>query len=163
MAADNVRLARIGFGSAQYVPRLDLLLYEPLLAALAEACVPVVLCYQDIQAVDWPAIADALARWPGLRIIMSLSKITYHDRYFYALWEKFDSLYVELSGYQVLNGIEAVTGRFGPDRLVYGSRSPHFAPLQSMLQVIYSDVEEGVKRSIAGGTVRRLMQQVRWP
>jgi len=158
MQSNGVRLARITFGSNQYVPRLDLFVFESLFDALAGARVPLILAYEDIAAVPWSEIHDALCRWPGLRIILSLPKITFHDRYFYALWDKLDTFYVELSGYQVLAGIEAVTERFGPSRLVFGSRYPHFSPLQSMLQVIYAEVDEEVKRGIAGETVRRVMR-----
>lgn len=160
MEANGVRLARVSFGSAQYVPRLDLFLFEPLLDALAQARVPLILSYEDIAAVAWREIVEAMSKWSGLRIILSAPKITFHDRYFYALWERFDSFYVELSGYQVLDGIELVTKRFGPGRLVYGSRYPHFTPLQSMLQVIYSEVDDETKRAIAGDTVRRLIAEV---
>ena len=159
MRLSDIRLARVCFGSAQYVPRLDPFLFEPLLDALADAQLPLILSYQDMGSVAWPEIVEALSKWPGLRIILGTSKITFHDRYFYALWERFDTFYVELSGYQVLDGIEAVTKRFGPDRLVFGSRYPHFTPLQSMLQVVYSEVDEEVRRGIAGDTVRRLMKE----
>ena len=158
MQSNGVRLARVSFGSCQYVPRLDLFVFESLLDTLAGARIPLVLGYEDIGAVAWPEIHEALCRWPGLRIILSVSKVTFHDRYFYALWDKLDTFYVELSGYQVLGGIEAVTERFGPDRLVFGSRYPHFSPLQSMLQVSYAEVDEEVKRGIAGETVRRIMR-----
>lgn len=163
MKANRVRLARVSFGSAHYVPRLDLFLFEPLLDALADARIPLILSYEDAAAVAWPEIVEALSKWPGLRIILATAKTTFHDRYFYALWERFDSFYVELSGYQVLDGIELVTKRFGPERLVYGSRYPHFTPLQSMLQVVYSEVDDATKRSIAGDTVRRMIAEIALP
>ena len=159
MRRHEVRLARISFGSSQYVPRFELFLFEPLLDALADARVPLIVSFDDIGAVPFSEVAAALAGWPGLRIILCLPKVTFHDRYFYALWERLDTFHVELSGYQVLAGVEAVTERFGAGRLVYGSRYPHFTPLQSMLQVIYAEVEADVKAAIAGGTVRRLMQE----
>ena len=158
LAESGARLARVSFGTSQYVPHLDLFLFGSLFDALAEAQIPLTLGYDDIAAASWPEIHDALSRWPGLRIILSIPKVTFHDRYFYALWDKFDTFYVELSGYQVLGGIEAVTERFGPGRLVFGSRYPHFSPLQSMLQIIYAEVDEEVKRGIAGETVRGMMR-----
>ncbi len=159
MRQHDVRLARVSFGHGRYVPRFDLFLFEPLLDALAAARVPLLLHFQDIEAVPIAKIADALRRWPGLRLILSLPKITFHDRWFYALWEQFDTFFVELSGYQILGGIEAVTRRFGANRLVYGSRLPFFTPVQSMLQVIYSEVDDAAKRAIAGDTVRQLMRE----
>lgn len=158
MQSNGLRLARVSFGSGQYVPCLDLCVFESLFDALADARVPLILAYEDTGALAWHEIHEALCRWPALRIILSVPKITFHDRYFYALWDRFDTFYVELSGYQVLGGIKAVTERFGPDRLVFGSRYPHFSPLQSMLQVSYAEVDEQVKRGIAGETVRELMR-----
>ena len=160
MKTDGVRLARICFGPEQYVPRLDLFVFEGLFDALAGAAVPLIVTYQDAAAVAWAEIADALARWPGLRIILGTPKVTFHDRCYYALWERFDSFFVELSGYQVMDGIENVTRQFGPDRLVFGTRYPHFGALQTMLHVIYAEVDDEVKRGIAGDTVRRLMEEV---
>lgn len=156
MKRHDVRLARISFGSSQYVPRLDLFLFGRLFGALADARVPLLLSVHDIGAVPFAQIAEALTKWPGLRIVLAVPKVTFHDRWFYALWDAFDTFHVELSGYQVLGGIQAVTERFGPDRLVYGSRYPYFTPLQSMLQVIYGEVDDDAKRAIAGDTMRRV-------
>ena len=44
---------------------------------------------------------------------------------------------------------------------MYGSRHPHFTPLQTMLQVIYADVDEPAKRAIAGDTLRGLLAEAR--
>ena len=56
--------------------------------------------------------------------------------------------------------LEKIVERFGPERVVYGSRYPYFTPLQSMLQIIYAGIDEEAKRKIAGDNMRSLLRDV---
>ncbi len=161
MVDSGVRMARIAPGPPFFPSDFDLCGMEPLLDALAERSI---VLYLDCTRVPRPPVRvlqDMLSGWPAIPVILGMAKMLQDDRYFYYLWERHANFHVELSGYQTLGAIETVTERFGSDRLVFGSRYPFFTPLQSMLQVIYSLVEEDVKRDIAGATLRKLLREVR--
>jgi len=161
LAQFGVKMVRVPLGKTTSLKQFDLCLLEGLLACLAQHHIPLLLdCLHSTDQIQTSEMKALLETWPGLPVILSFPKLEQDDRRFYYFWERFDRFHVELSGYQTLGGIEAVTQRFGSNRLVFGSRFPHFTPLQSMLQVIYSGVEESVKRDIAGGTMRRLLCEV---
>jgi predicted TIM-barrel fold metal-dependent hydrolase len=161
LARNGVRMVRIPCGALTMQKRLDLVLFRDVFAALAPCRVPIMIdCLDSLDQVSTGELETLLGEWTGCPLILTFPKLEQHDRMFYYLWEKFDHFYVEISGYQTLGAIEEVTKRFGSNRLVYGSKYPHFTPLQTMLQVIYSDVAADVKRDLAGNTVRRLLEEV---
>jgi predicted TIM-barrel fold metal-dependent hydrolase len=67
-------------------------------------------------------------------------------------------LYVEISGYQGYQAIEAVVGRFGPERLLFGTNIPTFSPGGAIAAVTYADISDDAKSLIAGGNLRRLLE-----
>ncbi|NPV09201.1 MAG: hypothetical protein HPY83_14740 [Anaerolineae bacterium] len=160
MRRHGVRMLRLWFYPSAFLDRLDLPLLGELFDALAQHRVPLLLDVSEPNLLRVSDLEPVLRGWPAMPVILSVPKQSQNERWFYYLWEKYDSFHLDLPGYQILGGIEAVVARFGPARLVYGSRYPYFTPLQSMLQLIYSEVEEEAKKAIAGDTVRRLLQEV---
>ena len=161
MKAAGAKMARLPLGTMAAMKELDILPLEPLFDALAARRAPLFIdCLVSLEQARTAELKTLLERWPAMPLILSFPKQSQLDRQLYYLWERFTHFYVELAGYQGLGCIEDVTRRFGARRLVYGSRYPHFTPLQGMLQVIYSGVEDAVKREIAGDTVRQLLREV---
>jgi hypothetical protein len=161
-ARAGVRMARAPLGKMVPLKTLDLCLMEELLDVLCERRIPLLLdCQDSSDQAGTQDLKTILQRWSALPVIVTFPKLEQTDRRLYYLWERFDRLYVDLSPCQTLGGIEAVTQRFGSNRLVFGSRFPFFTPLQTMLQVIYSQVDDTVKADIAGGTVRRLLGEAK--
>jgi predicted TIM-barrel fold metal-dependent hydrolase len=141
---------------------LDVCLLAELFDHLAPCRTPVFIdCLDTLEQAATAQLRELLDHWPTLPVIVGFPKVEHDDRRLYCLWERSAQFHLELSGYQTLGAIEAVTQRFGPDRLVFGSKSPYFTPLQSMLQVIYSRIDETAKCAIAGGTLRRLLAEVK--
>jgi hypothetical protein len=162
MAQNKVRMLRLFLsGRLSYLDQLDLPLLVELFDALDEHRVPLLIDCVDPLLLHAADLEPVLKGWPHMPVILSIPKVVQNERWFYYLWERYDNFNVDLPGYQVLGGIEAIVKRFGAHRLVYGSRYPYFTPLQSMLQLIYSEIEEGDKRAIAGDTMRRLLAEVR--
>jgi predicted TIM-barrel fold metal-dependent hydrolase len=157
----GVRMLRFFLSPTAFLNRLDLPVLGELLDALDAHRVPLLLDAYGAGQLQATELEPVLRGWPHLPLILSVSKVTQDDRWLYYLWERHEHLYVDLPGYQQLCGIERVVERFGPRRLVYGSRYPQFTPLQTMLQVIYAEVDEGAKRAIAGGTLRGLLAEAR--
>ncbi len=160
MRSGGARILKMFFGVQPFVPGPDPFLMAPLLDRVAERRPLLILDHADIHGVRFDWIVDILEGWPGVKVILVLPKLEYHERYFYALWERFDGFFLELAGDQTMGTLEAIVARFGPERVVYGSRYPYFTPLQTMLQVIYSEIDDEAKRKIAGGNVRSLMEDV---
>ena len=160
MRRQDVRLLRLYLYAEAFVSRLDVPIFGELFDALDQYRVPLLLDCSGALTLQAEDLAPVLQGWPDMPLILSVAKIVQHDRWFYYLWERYPNFYVELSGYQCLRGTEAVVQRFGPERLLFGSRYPYFTPMQSMLQVIYADMDEDAKRAIAGGTARRLLSEV---
>jgi predicted TIM-barrel fold metal-dependent hydrolase len=160
MRSHDARIVKMFFGNQPLVPGPDPFLLEPLLDELARKRAVLLLEYADHLTIDFDKLRALLGGWPGLSMVLVFPRTEYHDRYFYALFERFDNFLIELAGNQFMDGIETIVERFGPERIVYGSRYPYFTPLQSMLQVIYADVDEDTKRKIAGDNVRALLDRV---
>jgi predicted TIM-barrel fold metal-dependent hydrolase len=59
-------------------------------------------------------------------------------------------------------GIEQYVGRYGPDRLVFGSGWPLQSPGPYLSYVRYAEVREHLKEAILADTVRELLAAVRW-
>lgn len=160
MRESGIRMMRLWLSPSGYLDRLDLPLLGELLDALAHHRVPLLVDTSEPNLLRAADLEPVLRGWPSLPLILSVPKQSQNERWFYYLWERYDNFRIDLPGYQILGGIEAVVERFGADRLVYGSRYPFFTPLQTMLQVIYSEIEEADKRAIAGDTMRCLLQEV---
>ena len=161
MRACGARLLRLPLGPLMSQAQLEVCLIADILDALAAHRIPLLVdCTVSLDQARTAELLALLRGWPDLHVILSFPKVTHDDRRFYYLWERFNHFHVDLPGYQTLGMIEDVTRRFGSDRIVFGTRYPHFTPLQTMLQVIYSDVDDTVKRAIAGDTLRRLLREV---
>ncbi len=160
MRQSGIRMLRLWLVPAGYLDRLDLPLLGETFDALAQHRIPLLIDASDPNLLRAADLEPLLRGWPRLQVILSVPKQSQNERWFYYLWERYDNFRIDLPGYQILGGIEAVVERFGADRLVYGSRYPYFTPLQTMLQVVYSEIEEPAKRAIAGDTMRRLLGAV---
>ncbi|MGI6208878.1 MAG: amidohydrolase family protein [Anaerolineae bacterium] len=161
MGRHGIKMLRLWFYPTAFNDRLDLPLFGELFDALAQHRVPVLFDVSEPSLLRAGDLEPVLRGWPGMPVILSVPKQSQNERWFFYLWERYGSFYLDLPGYQILGGIEAVVNRFGPDRLLYGSRYPYFTPLQTMLHLIYSEIEEEAKRAIAGDTARRLLQGVK--
>lgn len=124
-----------------------------LLSALEENRVPVLV---DFDQINFDEVALYLSAHPHLRLI--LLRTSYRcDRYLYPLMEKYEHLCVEIGGYQVAGGVEAIAKRFGARRLIFGSGMPVFSPGPPIAQVMYADVPDPDKEIMAGGALRELI------
>ena len=123
MRENNAWMLKMYFGVEPFVPGPDPFLLAPLLDLLSERRMILLLEYAS-RNVQHHWIREILEGWPGVRIVLMVPKIEYEARYLYALWERFDSFFFELTGNQFVGGIESVVERFGAERMVYGSRYP---------------------------------------
>jgi len=121
--------------------------------ALTAQRVPVII---DINQTNWDEISQILGAHPNLPLIV-LNTYYRVDRFLYPLWETHDNLYLETTTYQTYRGIESVCGRFGPQRLVFGTNLPELEVGGAISAILYADISDEAKAAIAGGTLKRLL------
>lgn len=107
------------------------------------------------------AEAETIARnHPALPVI--LTDVSYRiTRDLYAVMARRANVYLEISGYMVHDGLEDIAGRFGIERLLFGSRYPLYNPGAALAAVMYAGLSDNDKVAIAGGNTRRLLGEVR--
>ncbi|OGG52091.1 MAG: hypothetical protein A3F84_19770 [Candidatus Handelsmanbacteria bacterium RIFCSPLOWO2_12_FULL_64_10] len=124
-----------------------------LFGALEEAGVPVLV---DLDQTDWREIDGVLAAHPRLNLI--LLQVGYRsDRWLYPLVERYPGLRVESGSYSPYRGIEALTRRFGPDRIVFGTGLPVWDAGSAIATVQYAEIDEESRLQIASETLRGLL------
>lgn len=109
-----------------------------------------------------PEQIDTLAgEFPRLRLI--LANLGYRvDNWLYPLLRRHRQLRACLGPtYIPPLGVERFVRHFGPDRLIFGSGLPHFAPGGLIAHVMYADVTDAAKQAILAGNIEELMQEVR--
>ena len=110
----------------------------------------------ELDQIGWDGINSLCSRYPRLPVI--ITNLNYRiDRYLYPLLDRFKNLHIEISGYQVHRGIEAICSRFGAEKLIFGSRMPYFIPGPAMALVEYSLISPKDKSLIASGNLGRLL------
>lgn len=124
-----------------------------LLAALEGESVPLMI---DIKQTNWDEIAGILASFPDLPVVI-LDLYYRMNRYMYPLLEDHPNLHIETHTYQIPFGIEDVTRRFGPERLLFGTNLPVNEGGGALAQIAYSKLSDEHKQMVAGNNLRRLL------
>ncbi len=124
-----------------------------LFEALADRGVPVLV---DINEVGWDGIAGMLEAHPGMPVIV-LNFYYRCDRFIFPLMERHEDLHLEANTYGVFEGIEMVCGRFGAERLVFGTNLPELEAGGPMALIAYADISDEDKQKIAGGNLLHLL------
>lgn len=91
-----------------------------LFSDLQAANIPLILDGSDVSPAQIHAICKT---YPKLPIILAQSEY-FLNRNLYKLFELHQNFYLELSTYFIYYGVEDIVRRFGPSRLLYGSRMP---------------------------------------
>lgn len=109
------------------------------------------------EGIEWNSLASILENFPRLPIL--LLEIGYRaDRYLFPLLQRHPNLYFDSSTYVAHRQIEAFVERFGPDRLVFGSRLPLYTPGAALAVLATARVPDAARLLIAGGNLRRLVR-----
>ena len=154
------RMAEAGVRAVGLYPRTHAWSLEPwcagpLLAAFERRRVPVLL---DQDEASWSDIAAVLAAYPDLRLVLTDGAYR-NARLLYPLLERFEHLHIEISGLQQHRGIDDLARRGWAGRVLFGSRMPLYTPGSALAAVAYADVSEAARALIAGGTLRRLIEE----
>jgi len=154
---DRVRGVRI-FPKSHHFPLADWVVGS-LCRWLVEHRLPLWMWHVEL---DWPSLYTLARQWPELLIVVETQtqKILYHTRPLLALMRQCPNVHVEISNFVGVHAVEYVVGRLGAERLIFGSFQPASDPLVPMGMVLDADISENDKTLIAGGNLRRLIDEV---
>jgi len=109
----------------------------------------------------WQLVDTLLAQFPRLTLVAAEQHVWGEDRYFRPLVERYRNLYLDISTYEQGRGLEDFCRKYGPERLLFGTHYPEVPMGGAVLNVANSDISDSDKELIAGGNLRRLLQEVR--
>lgn len=162
------RLLASGARAARVYPRrvgpLRAYLYGDLLGALQERRVPLLVDFElghwgsHLQTVDWDGLAWLLGEYPQEPVV--LVRIGYAvDRLLLPLMDRHTNLHLEISYYIGSNALERMVARVGPERLLFGTGMPMYAPGPAITLLTYSGLGEREKSLVGAGNLRRLLDR----
>lgn len=112
--------------------------------------------------IEWEALARLLQDFSRLNVLL-LETGYRSDRYLFPSLQRFPNLYFDSSTYLAHRQLETFVNRFGPERLVFGSRLPLYTPGAALTVLATARIPEAAKRAIAGATLARLLGIEREP
>jgi hypothetical protein len=111
--------------------------------------------------IAWHAVYGLLDEVPELTCVLCDIGIAGVDRQTWPLLERYPNVYVESSLLSLGEGaMEAMVGRFGPGRILFGSGFPARYAQSAALQLLHADISDSDKANIAGDNLRRLITEV---
>lgn len=110
--------------------------------------------------ISWSEVATILEKFPRLPLVL-LDTGYRADRYLFPLLERFPSLWLDTSTYLGYRQLESFVERFGPSRLLFGSRLPLYTPASAIGVLASARISDSDRRAIAGGNLRQLLALAR--
>lgn len=167
MLAAGVRVARM-FPPRRAAYSLEFWARSDYFAALEDHRIPLLITGSDLgrhpddttfglSADNIYAICQAHPRLP---IIVVRFNYTFTQIVFPMLRDC-PNLHLEISYYTTHRGLELITRDFGPERLIFGTGTPVGNPGLPLMRVRYANISDDERALIAGGNMRRLLNEVR--
>ena len=158
MRVEGVRAVRM-FPEEHNFPLLERSL-RPLLAALADARVPLLLDvgrtgWSQIK-LDWRELFAIAEAHPALPLVL-LREGGSTARVLFGVWEEFPNLYLETSYIQESRIVEEIAERFGHGLLLFGTGMPAYDPGGPLGLLQGAQVTPEQRADIAGNSARRLL------
>ncbi|MCL5071952.1 MAG: amidohydrolase [Actinobacteria bacterium] len=82
------------------------------------------------------------------------------NRYYFPLLEKFNNLYLEISGMILIDQIEGYVEKFGSKRLIFGTDYPDLATELSVNRILLSEMNESDKENIAFNNIDNILRGI---
>ena len=124
---------------------------------LETAHIPILL---DGPTVSPTQIYSICKKYPELPVILMQSEYAL-NRNFYMLFSLCPNFYLEISTYYIYYGIEDIVHRFGPSRLIFGSRMPFQEPGAALAIAKMADISQSEQEMILGKNIERLIKGVK--
>jgi hypothetical protein len=166
LASRNPAAVRMCFGVSKHNFSIARWCSGELFEYLQQYSILAVVSREDLQlaggapqvVVDWNALAVILENFPRLPVL--LLDCGYRvDRYLFPLLKRFQTLYFDSSTYLAHRQLEAFVERFGPQRVVFGSRLPFYTPAAALAVLLTARIPDDAKLAIAGNNLRCLLKR----
>ena len=152
-------------GGVRLFPKTHRYILKPwVVGTLCEWCVqfhlPLFLWHVE---VEWDWVYELACSFPRLSIVVESQwqKILYHIRTLYNLLDTCGNIYVETSNFTGQDYLSHGVKTFGAERFLFGSFLPMNDPWVPAGMIQDADISEEEKKMIAGGNIRRLLEEVR--
>lgn len=119
------------------------------------------LVYADPWDIDFSMLQSACETYCNIKFILT-NPSYYFQRMLYPLLNMYPNLYVELSTYLVFGGIDELIGKFGADRILFGTGMPFHDPGGAIAATAYANASDEQKNQIAYGNLGRLLNDVKF-
>jgi len=110
------------------------------------------------EEIDWAGLAELLGNFPRLNVLL-LDTGYRSDRYLFPLLLRHLNLFFDSATYVAHRQLESFVERFGPERIVFGSRLPLYTPGAALAVLATARIPDAAKQAIAGGNLRRLLRE----
>jgi predicted TIM-barrel fold metal-dependent hydrolase len=82
------------------------------------------------------------------------------SRYYFSLLERFENLYLEISGLLLYDQIEHYIERYGSKRLIFGSNFPNLSIEITTNRIILAEISEIDKENIAFKNIKNIIRSI---
>ena len=106
-------------------------------------------------------VEKILADVPDLTLVITEHGSWGHDRLFRPLVERYENIYRDSSRYALDGGIRDFVGKYGAERLLFGTGFPHWNAGGPILMLMHADIAEKEREMIASGNLERILGRVR--
>lgn len=110
--------------------------------------------------MEWDRLVEFLTNFPRL-VVLLLDTGYRSDRYLFPLLSRFPNLYFDSATYLAHRQLESFVEKYGPDRVLFGSRLPLYTPAASLGVLASARMSDDSRLAIAGDNLRRLLSGCR--
>jgi len=135
----------------------------PLYDLMVERHVPLFICANESCGgiSGWYLIERILSDVPDLTVVVTGHGSWGQDRFFRPLIERYDSLYLDTSRYELDGGISNFCAKYGAARLLFGTSFPDWNPGGPILTLIQADITTQECERIASGNLESILGRVK--
>lgn len=161
---DSVRLFR--FFPKQQLFYINDYYMKKIFKLLSEKKFPIMLDLKELDITgnkyfDISSLEKLLGENESMPVILETSlKQCMFNRYYFPLLEKFENLFIEISGMLLVDQIEGYTEKFGSGRLIFGTNYPNIAIELSTNRIILSEMNEIDKENIAFNNINNILKGI---
>jgi predicted TIM-barrel fold metal-dependent hydrolase len=147
-----------GVRAVRAAPRLGLYPFvpwvvDPWLGWLSESGRGLWVSLDEVDPVEFHA---AVERHPQLRVVLSDGHYRHHA-IIWPLMRALPHVMLELSRYDVADGVCRLVDAFGPERFVFGSTYPDLAPEPYLFYLHHAGLDDEALGAITAGNLERLL------
>lgn len=127
-----------------------------LLSAISETRIPLFLSPSE----GWDGIYSVLQEFPDLTVILCNYGLWSHSRLTFPLLRAYRNFYIETGDMQTAGEIKEICGKFGSERLLFGSEFPSNAIGGPLAALLGADISDDQLENIAYKNAERLLGEV---